>query len=127
MSTPQPNPTLHPQEAAAHQRKMILRTVRFAFVALLLSVTLVRLLGVGNASAEGEKELVRLWYLTFGVAAALAAIFVVVDLMTPRKKIATLTGVFAGLLFGLIATAALSLIIDLPATTSDRKSTRLHS
>ena len=117
MANQLPNAVLHPQEAAERQRRTILRIVRFSFVALLLSVTLVRLLGVGTSSGEGEKELLRLWYLTFGVAAALGAVFLTVDLLTPRKKIATLTGVFAGLLFGLIATAALSFIIDLLAST----------
>lgn len=117
MSPTPTNDALHPQEAAERQRNMLLWVVRFAFVFLLLAVTLARLLGVGDASNEGDKELVRLWYLTFGLAVAMAAVFVAIDLLTPRKKIATLTGVFTGLIFGLVATAALSFIIDLLAST----------
>jgi uncharacterized protein YacL len=115
--SPSPNDALHPQEAAERQRTLLLRIVRLTFGFLLLAVTLARLVGVGNASDPGEKELLRLWYLTFAVAAAMGAVVVAIDMLTPRKKIATMTGVFGGLLAGLIATAALSSIIDLLANT----------
>jgi uncharacterized protein YacL len=117
MATSPPHDALHPREAEERQRRLLLRVVRLSFVFLLLAVTLARLLGVGNASEQGDKELLRLWYLTVGLASAMAAVFVAIDMLTPKKKIATLTGVFAGLLAGLIATAALSFIIDLLAST----------
>ena len=44
---------------------------------------------------------------------AIALVVILIDIFTPRRKIGTLVSVFVGLLAALLATAALSAVIDL--------------
>ncbi|MCK6477479.1 MAG: hypothetical protein L6Q35_11675 [Phycisphaerales bacterium] len=106
-----------PTEATQRQRSNILRATRVIFVIALLSVALLRLIVVGDSSDSGIQSLSRLWYLTFGLAAALAAFFITIDVLTPTKKIATMVTVAVGLLVGVLATIVFGLVIDLIAQT----------
>ncbi len=90
---------------------------------VLLSVTLLRVLGVTPTSDPGEKELLRLWYLTLGLAVVLGFVSITIDLLTKRKKIATLTGIFAGVVIGMLLTGALSFVIELLLKTYQLDST----
>lgn len=102
-----------PLAQARRRRAVLVSAMRIVFCVAMVSVTLVRLLVVRPDSAADERELVQLWYLTIGLAAALAAVFITLDLLTPSKKIATVTGVSMGLLIGLLATVVVSFLMDL--------------
>ncbi|MBL8962457.1 MAG: hypothetical protein KF787_12385 [Phycisphaeraceae bacterium] len=100
-----------PVEVAARARVLVLRAVRISFLVVLLSVALLRVI------LSGDEALTRLWYLTFGLAVAMAALFIAIDILTPTKKIATMVTVAVGLLVGVVSTIVVSLVIDLVAET----------
>lgn len=111
--THNPAQPIDPLAQARRRRAVLVSAMRIVFCAAMVSVTLVRLLLVRPDSAADERELVQLWYLTIGLAAAIAAVFITIDLLTPSKKIATITGVSMGLLIGLLATVVVSFLMDL--------------
>lgn len=105
---------LHPLEAAARQRQVLLRILRMGFLVLMLTVALLATVSV-NPNVEGLSQLVvrDMWWVPFLSSVALVGLFVTADLLTPRKKISTLSGVFFGMLAGILASVAVSFIIDL--------------
>lgn len=114
MSTPLED--LGPTEAADRRRTIVLRIVRAAFVALMVTFALLAAL----QQQQSEKRLFLSesggWMpviASLSVAAILIVVAVAVDFATPKKKISTITGVIFGILAGVLATAALGFIIDL--------------
>jgi uncharacterized protein YacL len=101
---------LHPKQAAARQRSLILRIVRILFAILVVTFTM---LAVLNAVNLGREQGGPLWLIPTIAAVVLVATVVAVDLLTPVKKISTLTGVLVGILVGLLATLAISGLLDL--------------
>ncbi|MEM1184381.1 MAG: PIN/TRAM domain-containing protein [Planctomycetota bacterium] len=107
----------NPVEAAARQRELLLRIVRMAFLVLMLTVTLLFVIEVGDAveTTGLPFELASRWWLPVGACVVLAGLFLAADLITPNKKIQTIAGVIFGLVAGLIATLAMGFVIDLIA------------
>jgi len=67
--------------------------------------------GMGNAARyDGVPDR---WYVMVIVATVLFGIAMAVDLLAPRKKISTITGILVGILAGMIATLALGWVLDL--------------
>ena len=89
-----------------------------AFFILLLSVTLLAIIKwpEKGSSLDQTIALRLLWWIPLTGAVFLFIASLAVEMSTPRKKIATLSGVFFGLLAGLVATLAVSYIIDLLAS-----------
>jgi uncharacterized protein YacL len=109
---------LHPIEAAQRQRNFLLRILKMLFFVMLLSVTLLAIVGHergAGTDARFQITMIELWYIPLFGAAALFIATLAVDMLTPAKKISTLSGVFFGLLAGMIATVGISYIIDLLA------------
>ena len=107
---------LRPTEAADRRRTIVLRIVRAAFVALMITFALLAAL----QQQQSEKRLFLSesggWMpviASISVAAILIVVAIAVDFATPKKKISTITGVIFGILAGVLATAALGFIIDL--------------
>jgi uncharacterized protein YacL len=113
------DPSLHPVEQALKQRSLLLRIARVAFIALLTVVTLLTILKINPGAGEGAIALALGWPITLVVALVLAAIVILVDVLTPTKKISTLFSVFFGLLGAMLATVAVGFIVDLLASTYD--------
>ncbi|MBI1190555.1 MAG: PIN/TRAM domain-containing protein [Tepidisphaera sp.] len=110
---PPSKPELHPAEALAKQRAMMLRFVRAAFFVLVLTVTLLGAIRQLDAARAGEGESIH-WYIP-GILGSLVVfgIALLVDILTPNKKIATITSIVLGVIAGMIATLALGFVIDL--------------
>ncbi len=117
----EPTKPLNPVEAAQRQRTVLLRIVRMAFLVLFLAVTLLSILGVRADSDPREIARAISWPLTLGVAITVATVVLLVDYLTPNKKLGTLFAVFTGLLAATLATIAIGFIIDLLVTTYDIK------
>lgn len=117
VSDPLPRPELHPLEAAERQRALLVRILRMAFFVMMVTVTLLTVVRISDNQATGMTELGfrALWWIPLVSAVALFVLFVSVDLLTPRKKISTLSGVFVGMLAGILATVAVGLVIDVLA------------
>jgi uncharacterized protein YacL len=109
VSTPTP-PNLHPAEAAQRQRALLLKIVRFGF--FILIVTFTTLAFTQNQDVYGSGVATK-WWTPLLVSALLFALALGIDLVTPNKKISSVGGVLVGVMVGLVATLALSFIIDL--------------
>lgn len=101
---------LHPAEVAARQRRLIIRVVRIVFAILAVTFTT---LAVVNAMQRGAQVGMTLWWIPLAAAVAIVALVAGIDRLTPVKKISTVSAVAIGLLIGLLATLAMSGLIDL--------------
>ncbi len=114
---------LSPAEVAARHRSRMVNAVRMTFFVLLLTVTLLNVISVseraGGGGAGQAGWLAERWYIPLSAALALFVVFLAVDLLTPRKKIATLSAVVFGLMAGMLATIAFGFVIDLVAESWD--------
>jgi len=114
---------LSPAESAARHRSRMVNAVRMTFFVLLLTVTLLNVISVseraGGSGAGQAGWLAERWYIPLSAALALFVVFLAVDLLTPRKKIATLSAVVFGLMAGMLATIAFGFVIDLVAESWD--------
>ncbi|MBM4107421.1 MAG: PIN/TRAM domain-containing protein [Phycisphaerae bacterium] len=109
----EPGANLSPFEAARRQRASLLRIVRICFFSLFLTVVLLAILGGEPVAGDVRNRLVPQWELTLLLGIGLAIVIIAVDLLTPRKKISTLFSIFFGLLGAMLATVAISFVIDL--------------
>jgi len=112
-----PNRGLNPDPADQRARSRVLSIIRMAFVVLILTVTLLNIIQTKGGS--GEQWLAEQWWIPLGAALVLAGGFLALDLLTPRKKISTLTGMTLGLLTGLLGAVAMAFIFDLVAESWD--------
>jgi uncharacterized protein YacL len=108
--TREPKYDLHPAEAAARQRAVMLKIVRAAFFILIATFTTLAFLQRQEGLNQG---LGMQWWLPLLLSLLLFFGALGIDLLTPNKKTSTIVGVLVGVLAGLIATLALGFIIDL--------------
>ena len=87
------------------------------FVILFMTVALLTIIRTPDNSAD--QEIFEQWWIPVGASLVLAAGFLMADLLTPRKKISTLSGMMLGMLAGLLAAVALGFVIDLVAESWD--------
>lgn len=109
-------------------RRTLLRILRVAFVALVLIVITFYIIDLGAQAADTkswEDLLIRGWQYVFVFGLAIALGFLALDVLTPGKKIATLSGVFLGLLAGVLAALAIGLVIDLLAQIYELEGNRI--
>lgn len=109
----QPHPSAaNPLEQLHRQRNIMLRFVRMAFFVLITVVAM--LLTLQSQTADTTPGAVMLdWWVPISIAIVLVCTALIVDLATPNKKLATISAIFFGLVGGLLATGALSAIMDL--------------
>ena len=110
-------------------RRTLLRILRVAFVALVLVVITFYIIDLGAnqnpAKNDWEDLLIKGWQFVFVFGLAVALGFLALDILTPGKKIATLSGVFLGLLAGVLAALAIGLVIDLLAQIYELEGDRI--
>ncbi len=109
--TPSRAPVTPAADAEQRQRSTIIRLVRAAF--FVLTVTFTFLFILQPPEDEIGRAIASQWWVPLLLGVALFGFALAVDLATPRKKIATITGVLVGVLAGLLATLALGFVIDL--------------
>lgn len=106
-------------DAPASAKSIALLLVRVFFVVLVVVVAALYVLKVnrdaGAPSSTGSPFTNLDISLIVGGALVFSLVVLAIDLATPRKKISTLSGVFLGLLAGVLASVATSFLIDLAA------------
>jgi uncharacterized protein YacL len=110
-------------DAVQEQRVVLLRITRMLFIVAFATITILSFLGVGfgaDGQVGGPTETLM---LIIGVG--LGILVALVDYFTPKKKISALLTVFLGLLAGMLATLAISYIIDLLVNLYDIKNPQL--
>lgn len=100
-----------PLEAARRQRSLLVWVVRGVFLFLMIAVALLNVYAQ-TSTPEGVPPWASVSIpLTFALVLFIAGLLI--DLATPNKKIATIVGVFAGLVGGLLATYASGFLLNL--------------
>lgn len=106
-------PGFDPLEQQQRQRHLLVTIVRVGFFALFLTVALLFILRPPISGDPSDSPLASLyWWATMIAAVVIAASAIAIDLLTPRKKIATLVSVFVGLVLATVATLVLWAVID---------------
>ena len=101
----------NPVVEAQRQRRYLLIGVRVIFLLLLAAVSFLHIYAQ-NVVPKGMADWIP-WTAPLSVAVALFAGAIIIDLLTPNKKLSTISGVFIGLLMGMVATFALTFLVDL--------------
>ena len=99
-------------EQERQSRRLLLLVVRSVFFVLLMTVTVLTIASEREVVADFG------WSTVFGLllsAAAVGVIVLVVDTMTPNKRLSTVVGVYIGVCFGLIGAVAVGTLIDIIA------------
>jgi len=102
------------------QRNAIIRVLRIIVFFLLAAVTVLAALQIGSDPNDPGALQLRWaadWWFPLIIAAAIFALILAIDVATPNKKLSTITGMFFGILVGLVAAVALSVLIELVAQT----------
>ncbi len=101
------------QSYETQDKKMLIRLIRVGFVALMLIVMLLYVWSINQDASGIEVGFATQWWVPVLTALGLSGIFLAIDLLTPRKKISTISGVAFGLMAGLMTAWVFSQIIDL--------------
>jgi uncharacterized protein YacL len=88
---------------------MLLLFLRAFFVVIIIAVFLVNLTGREITSAKGRFDVMAL--LWSGLI--MVVVTFLIDLLTPKKSLASLAGVFFGLLVGIVVSWALAQVVDM--------------
>ena len=102
-----------------HDKKILIRLIRVGFVSLMLIVVLLYVLSINEKAGQLEVGIIKNWLIPVFVSLALAGVFLAIDLLTPRKKISTISGVVFGLMAGLMVAWIFSAVIDLVVRSWD--------
>ena len=94
---------------ASRSHRLLLLVVRLLFLVLLVSISMLTIAG----RATGPQEFQLQTFLGVLLAStAIGTIVIVLDAMTPNKRLSSVVGVYMGICFGLIAAVAISFLID---------------
>ncbi|RMH10866.1 MAG: PIN/TRAM domain-containing protein [Planctomycetota bacterium] len=102
-----------PFSSVDHGRVVLVRIVRIGFVVLFFAVTLLSIVGVQSDSAEAEIRWAIAYPVILLIAGAVVAVVLLIDYLTPKKKISTLFSILIGLLGAVAASIAAGFVIDL--------------
>ena len=126
MSDPTPTPESEPvlpsdpptpslarpgNEAPGGSRNLLLLVVRLLFLVLLVSISM---LTIAGRSGEASFQL-QTFIGVFLASASIGTIVIVLDAMTPNKRLSSVVGVYLGVCFGLIAAIAVGFLLDVVA------------
>ncbi|MCH2162593.1 MAG: hypothetical protein MK085_12070 [Phycisphaerales bacterium] len=116
-SAPQRSSRYEPPSVVAHQQRqserLMLLVLRLLFLVLLVTVTVLTLTSQGQSVNDFR------WPTFVGLllaTTAIGTIVVVVDAMTPNKRLSSVVGIYLGICFGLIGAVALGGLIDVVAS-----------
>jgi len=115
-------PLTNPVEAQEHSRTRGLFIIRCVFVILLVTivmVTLIREFPGEGVTAQSARWFVEYWWVGLMIGGAIGGLALLLDALTPRKKLSSMTGILFGLIAGLLATVAISWVIDLLLQTHE--------
>ena len=120
---PKTGTQMSPEPVDPRARSAVLTAVRMVFLVLTLTVPLLTAIqfkeGAGSQTSTEAMLLQDWWWAPIVIAGIFAAGFLALDLLIPRKKLSAMAGILLGLAGGLLATVALSFIIDLVAESWD--------
>lgn len=119
---------IDPRSAGANgetdrQKARMLVMLRGLFLFLLVIFT--ALVIVQDSATHGGFELARWWPLAVGGMLLFFAGFVALDLLTPKRKLSTISAIFVGLIAGVLVTVIIGTVLDLFSDIYGLTETRL--
>lgn len=124
-------PTGWKKDDASTGRHALLRLLRIVLIAVIILVTFFYVLDIGQSDPgqlrELEINLVTGWPWVLLFALTLAFGVIAIDVLTPEKKIVTVSGVFFGIVAGVVASIAFSFLIDRLAEAYEIEGERIIS
>ncbi|MBL1217926.1 MAG: PIN/TRAM domain-containing protein [Planctomycetes bacterium] len=117
-----PDPRLiNPLEEAERSKRRTLIFIRGVFLIMLVTMVMLSLLktqeskgsGAGEPGSPADTAFIDYWWVPLAIAAFLGVIAIFLDALTPRKRLSGLSSIIFGLMVGLLATVALSWVVDL--------------
>jgi len=112
---------VNPVEEEQRSKSRVRVAMSAIYILLMATAVMLAILrgGAGNPADKTIEWFVQWWWIPLLVALTLGSGAISLDALTPRKKLSGITGIFFGLIAGLLATVALSFVIDLIVQTSD--------
>ncbi|MBC03951.1 MAG: PIN/TRAM domain-containing protein [Phycisphaerae bacterium] len=108
---PAPSTARSNGETQEGSRNLLLLVVRLLFLVLLVSISMLTIAGrSGDASFR-----LQTFIGVFLASASIGTIVIVLDAMTPNKRLSSVVGVYLGVCFGLIAAIAVGFLLDVVA------------
>lgn len=109
---------LFESERSLRERQNVIWALRALF--LILSVVVLSLgIVTGSAEARLGLELAPYWWVGVGATLIFFAVIVALDVLTPGRKLSTISAIIFGSFMGLLATIVLSFVIDVFTKTYD--------
>jgi uncharacterized protein YacL len=112
---------LAPSEVAEHDRRrqrLVLLSIRTLFLVLLVTVSLLPFVG---ALTEDRSQEFNVWnfILPFLATFSFGAVVVFIDAAMPNKRLASVFGIYLGIIAGLVGALAIGALLDLVARSWD--------
>ena len=95
-------------EVPGGSRNLLLLVVRLLFLVLLVSISMLTIAG----RSEDASFQLQTFIGVFLASASIGTIVIVLDAMTPNKRLSSVVGVYLGICFGLIAAIAVGFLLD---------------
>ena len=119
------NATSREDGSYKRQNTSILWMIRVVFMFLWVSVTFIAIFKFGGEAGKVDSTALRMaseWWWPLLISLTLFAAVIAIDIATPTKKLQTVSGVFIGLLAGILAAVAVGFVIDLIAQLANFQS-----
>lgn len=100
------------------QSTAILWSIRAIFLLLWIAVTFIAIFKFASEANSLDSAAIRVasqWWWPTLISAGLCVCVILIDFATPNKKLQTISGVFMGLMAGILAAVAIGFIVDLIA------------
>lgn len=98
-------------EREVRQRTLLVNVLRALLMILLGVITALGIIEESNDNATGVK-LTGWWWAMVGFGVLLFALILAVDILTPRRKLSSLSAIIFGVFAGVVLTVAVGVIID---------------
>ncbi|MCH2147340.1 MAG: TRAM domain-containing protein [Phycisphaerales bacterium] len=94
-------------------KRLVILTIRLLFIAFMFAAAILPFIAGINAVNQPLDEVIGNHLGPLISTVAFAAIVLIIDILTPNKRLSAVLGVYMGLVAGLFAALAVSLLIDL--------------
>ena len=94
-------------------KRLVILTIRLLFVAFMFAAAILPFIAGINAVNQPLDEVIGDHLGPLISTVAFAGIVLIIDILTPNKRLSAVLGVYMGLVAGLFAALAVSLLIDL--------------
>lgn len=115
-TTPRTAGTRFESHGSGQAQRLLLLTIRLLFLVLLVTVSLLPFVG---QISEMESATLGTYIVPFILTLAFGIAVILIDVATPQKRLATVFGIYFGIVAGLVGTLGIGVLLDLVAESWD--------